>query len=272
MENNYYVYAWYKIDNLEIFYIGKGLGKRRFSMSKRNEPFLRTVNTYPCAVRILEMGLSESVASHLEKKLISYYKRMGQAKANIRISGSGGDTYNRRTKEEMKITRKKLSDSLKGKTLSEQHVKNMRRALRQKYESDERKEVEQIKEKIEVLPKLQKEELERIKLALPKKNIRTKSEENNNIGFTGKKHTNETKRKMSERSKEFLKGNTNNAKKCLVLDNDKNIILSVSAKYQVGIWLHTEKGYGSSSRSAQRIADKYFKTNELFDGKYYFVQ
>lgn len=28
MENNFYVYEWYNIDTQEIFYVGKGSGKR----------------------------------------------------------------------------------------------------------------------------------------------------------------------------------------------------------------------------------------------------
>lgn len=65
---------------------------------------------------------------------------------------------------------------------------------------------------------------------------------------------------------------TLNGKKVAVLDRDMNVVETFDAKYKVGIWLHNELSYGKNERSAQRTADKFFKSEALFDNKYYFVE
>jgi hypothetical protein len=80
----------------------------------------------------------------------------------------------------------------------------------------------------------------------------------------------ESHRKKLKYAAESQKRMMINSKKVVVLDKGKNIIKSFDAKYQIGIWLHEELGYGKNPRSAQRKADKCFKSGELFDGSYYF--
>ncbi|SFG70562.1 hypothetical protein [Sporolactobacillus nakayamae] len=65
---------------------------------------------------------------------------------------------------------------------------------------------------------------------------------------------------------------TINGRKVAVLDKDMKVVRTFDAKYKVGIWLHDELGYGHDWRSAQRNADKHFKTKMLFDDKFYFVE
>lgn len=43
-----------------------------------------------------------------------------------------------------------------------------------------------------------------------------------------------------------------NNKNVVVLDKEGNTIKKFKAKYQIGIWLHEELGYGKHARSAQR--------------------
>jgi hypothetical protein len=69
-ENNAYVYGHYKADTGELFYIGKGTGKRAWHKSNRNVYWYNVVNKYGYTVKILHEGLSEEDAYSMERKLI----------------------------------------------------------------------------------------------------------------------------------------------------------------------------------------------------------
>ncbi|KAB2489974.1 GIY-YIG nuclease family protein [Priestia endophytica] len=88
----------------------------------------------------------------------------------------------------------------------------------------------------------------------------------------GKKHTVEHKNNVSRAISEWHQEKIRNSKEVMVLDQNLNIIKIFEAKYQVGIWLHNEFGYGKHARSAQRMVDQYFKSKEMFDNKFYFME
>jgi len=90
--------------------------------------------------------------------------------------------------------------------------------------------------------------------------------------LTGKVHSKEHRKNVSEAIKKWHKEKVRNGKKVYVLDENRNIIKTFEAKYQLGEWLHRKYDYGINNRSAQRMADKYFKTKELFDERFYFVE
>ena len=106
LKKEYYVYEWFIVDTLEIFYIGKGKGLRRFEEKhQRNNYFINIVNKYECAVRVYQYGLTQMEAFDLEMERISYWKSLGFAKANLSIGGRGGDTYTYLS-EERKLERR----------------------------------------------------------------------------------------------------------------------------------------------------------------------
>lgn len=90
----------------------------------------------------------------------------------------------------------------------------------------------------------------------------------------GRVYSDEHKRHLSEAAKLQWMNNPIliNNKKVVVLDESYNLVKEFDAKYKVGIWLHNELGYGKHPRAAQRKADKYFKSKELFDNRFYFVE
>jgi hypothetical protein len=90
----------------------------------------------------------------------------------------------------------------------------------------------------------------------------------------GRKFSDEHRKNLSKAAKEQWKNNPIlvNNKEVAVLDKEGNQIRKFDAKYHVGIWLHKEFGYGKHPRAIQRKVDKYFKSGELFDGKYFFVE
>ena len=75
MENKFYVYEWYNVDTDEVFYVGKGCGKRYKEISRRNELFKEYYEKFNVDVRLLKENLSEEEAFYYEKYyslLLSY--------------------------------------------------------------------------------------------------------------------------------------------------------------------------------------------------------
>lgn len=69
-----YVYGHYKADTDELFYIGKGTGKRAWSNGNRNTYWHNVVNKHGYTVRILENGLTDEDAFSKEIELINEHK------------------------------------------------------------------------------------------------------------------------------------------------------------------------------------------------------
>lgn len=87
--SKFYVYEWFIVDTLEVFYVGKGTGKRRFETHNRNEYFNSVYNKYDCAVRIVKQSLTNEEACELEKERISELWSKGFAKCNLNSGGTG---------------------------------------------------------------------------------------------------------------------------------------------------------------------------------------
>ena len=66
-----YVYGHYKADTGELFYIGKGTGRRAWVTRKRNAHWNATVAKHGVVVKILEDGLTDERAYERERELIA---------------------------------------------------------------------------------------------------------------------------------------------------------------------------------------------------------
>ena len=126
-----YVYGHYKADTGELFYIGKGTHPRRAKVKyRRNSHWKRVVNKHGYTIKILYDGLTDQEALDKEAELIAEYGLDNLAN----FTSGGGIGYT--TKEEH---RKKISESLKGKTPSEETRKKISESLKGKPLSDERR-------------------------------------------------------------------------------------------------------------------------------------
>lgn len=162
--NIYYIYAWYKKENNEIFYIGKGKNDRYKKMSKRTKYFLNFYNNFDCDVKFLRKNLTEKEALFYEKELIKYYKSLNQAQANIHKGGKfGGDTFSNLPEEEKENFIQKMTTINKTRCNQKEFKENAKKRLIDKYANIEerKKQSEKIKKswENEILRKKQSEKI-----------------------------------------------------------------------------------------------------------------
>lgn len=82
----YYVYEWYNQDTGEIFYVGKGRGKRcqDRAPADRNRKFTEYIKTNPnCTYRKVFENLDEETACNEEDKRIKELKKQGWCSCNL---------------------------------------------------------------------------------------------------------------------------------------------------------------------------------------------
>jgi hypothetical protein len=140
MNNKFYVYEWYNKNTNEVFYVGKGTGKRYLS-KKRNKKFLEYIEKNETDVRIVKNNLLEEDAFKLEYELTEYYKEKGQCSCNLAKGGTGGvssvwtnefreywSEYNP-MKDPIQRERMSKNNPMKNKETAEKNGKSHRRAV-----------------------------------------------------------------------------------------------------------------------------------------------
>lgn len=118
---SYYVYIHKTVDTDEIFYVGKGFGRRAFSKDNRNRFWHNIVNKHGKVVEFIEQNMSESGALSLESNLIMKYKALGLCRANLSSGGTSGASGIKWSQE----SRENFSKKMTGKKLSEIHKKSI---------------------------------------------------------------------------------------------------------------------------------------------------
>jgi hypothetical protein len=108
MEKKYYIYAHIRNDTNNIFYIGKGCGKRAYIKSNRSLYWKRIVEKYNYRVEFLLENLTEEEAYKFEIYYIDIEKNKGNCEANFTSGGDG-------VKVEKRWWNDKISKALKGK-------------------------------------------------------------------------------------------------------------------------------------------------------------
>lgn len=93
-DRRFYVYEWYIVEQKEVFYVGKGTGRRYKVINGRNKFFLCMYNSHNCAVRIIQDNLLESEAFELEIERIAYYRKNTNFRlTNVSDGGEGPAGY-----------------------------------------------------------------------------------------------------------------------------------------------------------------------------------
>lgn len=91
-ERVYYVYIWYIVDTDEVFYVGKGKGKRYKDTSHRNKFFKDMYTSHNCAVRKIYDNLTESEAFQKEQETIKWYRNNTKFRLTNQTDGGEGSS------------------------------------------------------------------------------------------------------------------------------------------------------------------------------------
>lgn len=127
----FYVYLHCK-PNGEIFYVGKGSGKRAWSKNKRGQHWLNIVNKHGLNVVIHTNGLTEKEAFDLEVLLIKEYRKIYKL-ANIADGGGGvSGSHANLGVPKSEAHKEKLRQAHLGKKHSYETIEKQRAALRKK--------------------------------------------------------------------------------------------------------------------------------------------
>lgn len=89
----HYTYAHYRNDTNQVFYIGKGVGRRAWEVRKRNSRWMRTHRKHGHRVEILAQWATAAEALEHERFLIATFRSMGHPLCNITDGGEGMRGY-----------------------------------------------------------------------------------------------------------------------------------------------------------------------------------
>lgn len=134
--NIFYVYLHRKETNKEIFYVGKGSGKRYTSVSSRSNFWKNIVKKYGLLIEVVDSNLPEDQAFELEMFLIEFIgcdnlcnlTKGGEGVSGLKHTASSIEkmSNSKRGKVIKENTRLKISDSLKGKRKSNLTIDRIR--------------------------------------------------------------------------------------------------------------------------------------------------
>lgn len=95
----------------EIFYVGKGRGKRSTSRNGRNSYWKNIVNKYGFTCELAAIGLTEDIAFSIEQKIIDSIGL--EALANLYTGGNGGRSPSEVSRERMRRSNTVTKSQLK---------------------------------------------------------------------------------------------------------------------------------------------------------------
>lgn len=88
---NFYVYLHRKKTTGEVFYVGKGRGRRAFDSKMRNRHWHFVANKHGFTVEFAQSGLQEWAAFEIESQLIALYGRLDLGLGSLVNYTDGGD-------------------------------------------------------------------------------------------------------------------------------------------------------------------------------------
>lgn len=136
-EAKFYIYIHRRADTGEVFYIGKGSGRRAWATQYRTEYWQRVRAKYGIVVEILERFETEAAAFEREKALIAHHRTAGLRLCNITDGGEGasGNVMTEHAKQLISMankgrvrgpdsdeTRKRKAEAAKGRSMSAEAV------------------------------------------------------------------------------------------------------------------------------------------------------
>jgi group I intron endonuclease len=140
MRTDYLVYTHTRPDTNEIFYVGKGTGKRMKQKSNRSKYWHNIVNK--CGsykAEIIAGNLTEQEALNFEILMIAKMRESGFVLCNLTNGGDGTSGYKHTEEAKQKFSeqRKGRPSPTKGTTLTEEHKQKLKLAKLGKKQSPE---------------------------------------------------------------------------------------------------------------------------------------
>jgi len=152
----FYVYVHRRKDTNEVFYVGKGCGKRAWKKTTRSDWWKRIEAKYGRTVEIVLTDMSEDDAFKLENGLIDFYGR--ENLCNLTDGGMGGVSPNAETREKMSVAGR-------GRKRSEETREKMRAAATGRKHSEQTKQKIKEKRASQVMTSMSEESRKKISVA-----------------------------------------------------------------------------------------------------------
>lgn len=137
MSKMFYTYIHKRATDESVFYVGKGTGRRAWSLHNRNKYWKNTQLKHGLIVQIVASWATEKEAFDHEKFLIKYYSDLKCNLVNMTKGGEGisGYSHSEQTIKKIKITlskpevKRKRSISQTGKQKTEEHKRKLSESL-----------------------------------------------------------------------------------------------------------------------------------------------
>lgn len=112
--SNFYVYEHWRLDRDECFYVGKGKGRRAYTMAYRNRHHKAiqakvSREGFAIEIRMVATGLSEEEAFAVERKRIRFWREANIDLANMTDGGEGviGYVFSDEVRQKMSVSQRK---------------------------------------------------------------------------------------------------------------------------------------------------------------------
>lgn len=176
----FYVYQHVKADNGEVFYVGKGMGRRAYDSYHRSKYWKNIVAKHGVNVEFVKVNITEPESLELEISTIEKFRSQGLKIFNMTNGGDGtsGYTHTEAHKQMMRMAlsgeknpRYGKEGTRKGAVVTPETIEKLRSShLGKKLPEEQRRKIQESTKKA-------------------RQGIKT-------LGMTGREHTEETKAKM----------------------------------------------------------------------------
>ena len=219
----FYTYVHRRADTGEVFYIGKGSGKRFSATQDRSTYWKRIVSKYGVLIEVVAYFFDEEHAFQHERELIAEYRTKGVRLVNMSDGGEGPSGAVRSTETRQKISEAKTG--VKRKPFSDEARANMSSGhigLKQSPEAIAKTAAFHVgrKRSPETLARMS----ESLKGKALGRQVSAETREKISAAHNGRVHTKSAKQNMS-------RGHSNRTKYCVMSDEHKQKILAGQAAY-----------------------------------------